>query len=50
MIEEISVPTRVGAASLTKVAQLQEVIRKINFAAKNVFFSTGSFKLLPKSF
>ena len=28
----------------------KEVIDKINFAAKNVFFSTGSYKLLPKSF
>ena len=28
----------------------REVIDKINFAAKNVFFATGSFKLLPKSF
>ena len=28
----------------------RSVIEKINFAAKNVFFSTGSFKLLPKSF
>ena len=28
----------------------KEVVDKINFAAKNVFFATGSFKLLPKSF
>ncbi len=28
----------------------QAVIDKINYAAKNVFFATGSFKLLPKSF
>jgi OmpA-OmpF porin, OOP family len=26
------------------------VIDKINYAAKNVFFATGSYKLLPKSF
>ena len=26
------------------------VIERINYAAKNVFFATGSFKLLPKSF
>ncbi len=26
------------------------MIDKINFAAQNVFFATGSFKLLPKSF
>lgn len=28
----------------------KEVIDRINFAAKNVFFSTGSYKLLPKSY
>ncbi|MFN8251282.1 MAG: OmpA family protein [Ferruginibacter sp.] len=28
----------------------QEVIEKINFAAKNIFFATGSTKLLPKSY
>ena len=28
----------------------EEIVTKINIAAKNVFFSTGSFKLLPKSF
>ena len=28
----------------------EEVVKKLNIAAKNVFFSTGSFKLLPKSF
>ena len=28
----------------------EEIVKKINLAAKNVFFSTGSFKLLAKSF
>ena len=28
----------------------EEVVKQINLAAKNVFFATGSFKLLPKSF
>jgi outer membrane protein OmpA-like peptidoglycan-associated protein len=28
----------------------QEIIDKINYAAKNIFFATGSAKLLPKSF
>ena len=28
----------------------EEIVSKINLAAKNVFFATGSFKLLPKSF
>ena len=27
-----------------------DVIKKVDMAAKNVFFATGSFKLLPKSF
>ena len=28
----------------------EEIVKKINLAAKNVFFATGSFKLLAKSF
>ncbi len=28
----------------------EEIVKKINIAAKNVFFATGSFKLLAKSF
>ena len=28
----------------------EDIVKKINIAAKNVFFSTGSAKLLPKSF
>ena len=49
--EEDKCPTRVGPASNQGCPVIaKEVIDKINFAAKNVFFSTGSFKLLPKSF
>jgi len=28
----------------------EEVIKRVNTAAKNIFFATGSSKLLPKSF
>jgi OmpA-OmpF porin, OOP family len=28
----------------------EEIIKKVEFAAKNIFFATGSTKLLPKSF
>ena len=49
--EEDKCPTRPGPASNQGCPVIaKEVIDKINFAAKNVFFSTGSFKLLPKSF
>ena len=49
--EEDKCPTRPGPASNMGCPEIaKEVIDKINFAAKNVFFSTGSFKLLPKSF
>ncbi|MFN0081399.1 MAG: OmpA family protein [Ferruginibacter sp.] len=49
--EEDKCPTRVGPASNQGCPIIaKEVIEKINFAAKNVFFATGSFKLLPKSF
>ncbi len=49
--EEDKCPTRVGPASNQGCPVIaKEVIEKINFAAKNVFFSTGSYKLLPKSF
>nr|MBP9099487.1 OmpA family protein [Ferruginibacter sp.] len=34
-----------GCPEITK-----EVIEKVNMAAKNVFFASGSAKLLPKSF
>ncbi|MCY7291021.1 MAG: OmpA family protein [Ferruginibacter sp.] len=49
--EEDKCPSRVGPASNQGCPEIaKEVIDKINFAAKNVFFSTGSYKLLPKSF
>ncbi len=49
--EEDKCPTRVGPASNQGCPVIaKEVVDKINFAAKNVFFATGSFKLLPKSF
>ncbi|MEJ7611267.1 MAG: OmpA family protein [Ferruginibacter sp.] len=49
--EEDKCPTRPGPVSNQGCPVIaKEVIDKINFAAKNVFFSTGSFKLLPKSF
>ena len=49
--EEDKCPTRPGPASNQGCPVIaKEIIEKINFAAKNVFFATGSFKLLPKSF
>ena len=49
--EEDKCPNRAGPASNQGCPEIaKEVIEKINFAAKNVFFATGSFKLLPKSF
>ena len=49
--EEDKCPTRPGPVSNKGCPVIaKEVIEKINFAAKNVFFATGSFKLLPKSF
>lgn len=49
--EEDKCPSRPGPASNMGCPLIaKEVIDKINFAAKNVFFSTASFKLLPKSF
>ena len=49
--EEDKCRTRPGPASNQGCPVIaQEVIEKINFAAKNVFFATGSYKLLPKSF
>jgi OmpA-OmpF porin, OOP family len=42
---------RKGPASNQGCPEIDKaVIEKINYAAKNVFFATGSFKLLPKSF
>ena len=49
--EEDKCPSRPGPASNQGCPVIaKEVIDKINFAAKNVFFATGSYKLLPKSF
>ena len=49
--EEDKCPNRPGPASNMGCPEIaKEVIDKINFAAKNVFFATGSYKLLPKSF
>jgi len=49
--EEDKCPTRPGPASNQGCPVIaKEVIEKVNMAAKNVFFSTGSYKLLPKSF
>ena len=49
--EEDKCPTRPGPASNSGCPEIKkEVIEKINFAAKNIFFATGSAKLLPKSF
>ena len=49
--EEDKCPNRAGPASNQGCPEItKEVIEKINVAAKNVFFATGSFKLLPKSY
>ncbi len=48
--EEDKCPTRAGEASNQGCPVIaKEVIEKVNYAAKNVFFATGSYKLLPKS-
>ncbi|MBS1928591.1 MAG: OmpA family protein [Chitinophagaceae bacterium] len=49
--EEDKCPNRPGPASNQGCPEIsKEVIQKVNYAAKNVFFASGSFKLLPKSF
>ena len=49
--EEDKCPTVPGPASNFGCPVIaQAVIDKINYAAKNIFFATGSSKLLPKSF
>ena len=49
--EEDKCPTRPGPASNMGCPVIaKEIVDKVNFAAKNVFFSTGSYKLLPKSY
>jgi len=48
--EEDKCPTRPGPVSNQGCPEIsKEVVEKINIAAKNVFFSTGSSKLLAKS-
>jgi OmpA-OmpF porin, OOP family len=48
--EEDKCPTRSGPASNQGCPEIaKEVIEKVNMAAKNVFFATGSYKLLSKS-
>ena len=49
--EEDKCPTRSGPASNQGCPEIaKEVVEKVNMAAKNVFFATGSYKLLAKSF
>ncbi len=49
--EEDKCPNRSGPVSNQGCPVIaKEIIEKVNFAAKNVFFSTASYKLLPKSF
>lgn len=49
--EEDKCPSRPGPATNQGCPEISKaVIEKINFAAKNIFFATGSSKLLPKSF
>jgi OmpA-OmpF porin, OOP family len=49
--EEDKCVDRKGPASNQGCPEIAKaVVDKINYAAKNVFFATGSFKLLPKSY
>ena len=49
--EEDKCPTRPGTAANQGCPEIaKEVVDKINYAAKNIFFSTGSAKLLAKSY
>jgi outer membrane protein OmpA-like peptidoglycan-associated protein len=49
--EEDKCPSRSGPVSNMGCPEIaKEVIEKVNMAAKNVFFATGSYKLLAKSF
>ncbi len=48
--EDDKCPSRPGPASNQGCPEIaREVIEKVNMAAKNVFFATGSYKLLAKS-
>jgi OmpA-OmpF porin, OOP family len=49
--EEDKCPAKPGPVSNQGCPAIDKaVVDKINYAAKNVFFATGSFKLLPKSY
>ena len=49
--EEDKCPTRPGPASNQGCPEIaKEVVEKVNYAARNVFFATGSYKLLSKSY
>lgn len=49
--EEDKCPSRSGPVSNMGCPEIaKEVIEKVNMAAKNVFFATGSYKLLAKSY
>lgn len=49
--EDDKCPTRPGPASNQGCPEIaKEVIEKVSIAAKNVFYATGSYKLLSKSF
>jgi OmpA-OmpF porin, OOP family len=49
--EEDKCPTQAGPVSNSGCPEIaQTVVDKINYAAKNVFFATGSAKLLAKSY
>lgn len=49
--EEDKCPSVAGAVSNYGCPVIaKEVIEKVNFAARNIFFATGSYKLLDKSF
>lgn len=48
--EEDKCPTRPGPASNQGCPEIaKEIIEKVKFAARNVFYATGSYQLLPKS-
>ncbi len=49
--EEDKCPNRPGPASNQGCPEISKEVReKLSMSAKNIFFATGSFKLLPKSF
>jgi OmpA-OmpF porin, OOP family len=49
--EEDKCPSRAGTISNQGCPEIaKNIVDKINYAAKNVFFATGSYKLLPKSY